>query len=131
MASFSSYRDAAAALPADATWSSSFGYPGVGGYAEYHRDARGDRYIIQNGEFGDAWTMRPESPYGSNLPVFPCFRLIAERDEARAAIRAAREELTWIEHYLTSSKFHEDNTVQVRTDILPKIAAVRFSLCGQ
>jgi hypothetical protein len=50
-----------------------FGNPGDGGFAEYWRDARGDRYIIQNGEFGDRWTMRPESPYGSNLPVFPCF----------------------------------------------------------
>lgn len=73
MASFPSYSAAAAALPADCVWSASFGYPGVGGYAEYHRDSRGDRYIIQNGEFGDAWTMRPASPYGSNLPVFPCF----------------------------------------------------------
>jgi hypothetical protein len=60
-------------------------------------------------------------------------RLIAERDEARAAIRAAREELTWIEHYLTGAKFAAPDAdyVHVRTDILPKIAAVRFSLCGQ
>jgi hypothetical protein len=50
-----------------------FGNPGDGGFAEYWRDERGDRFIIQNGEFGDNWTMRPESPYGSSLPVFPCF----------------------------------------------------------
>lgn len=58
-------------------------------------------------------------------------QLKAERDEARAAIREARELLTELECYLTSSKFHEDNTVQVRTDILPKIARVRFGLLDQ
>lgn len=55
-------------------------------------------------------------------------RLINEREEAWQQIRAARDMLTDIERYLTSSKFHEDNTVQVRTDILPKIAAARFAL---
>jgi len=73
MASFQFYSEARAALPDDAEWSSSFGYPGQGGFAEYYRDPRGDRFIIQNGECGDSWTMRPESPYGNNLPVFPCF----------------------------------------------------------
>jgi hypothetical protein len=60
-------------------------------------------------------------------------RLTNEREEAWAAIRAAREELTQIEHYLTSSKFTAPDCdyVHVRTDILPKIASVRFSLCGQ
>lgn len=60
-------------------------------------------------------------------------RLISERDEAHTVIRAAREELTRIEHYLTSSKFTAPDAdyVHVRTDILPKIASVRFSLCGQ
>jgi hypothetical protein len=56
-------------------------------------------------------------------------RLIGEREEAWQQIREAREALTELEHYLTSSKFHEDNTVQVRTDILPKIARIRFGLC--
>ena len=58
-------------------------------------------------------------------------RLISERDEARAAIREARDMLTDIELYLTGRKFHEEDYVHVRTDILPKIAAVRFGLCGQ
>lgn len=57
-------------------------------------------------------------------------QLVSDRDEAWQQIREARDALTEMEHYLTSSKFHEDNTVQVRTDILPKIARVRFSLCG-
>jgi hypothetical protein len=57
-------------------------------------------------------------------------RLINERDEAWQQIRQAREALMYLEHYLTSSKFHEDNTVQVHTDILPKISAIRFSLIG-
>ena len=57
-------------------------------------------------------------------------RLTSERDEARAAIRAAREELASIECYLTSSKFAAPDCdyVHVRTDILPKIAKVRFGL---
>lgn len=57
-------------------------------------------------------------------------RLTAERDAALAAIREAREELTWIEQYLTSSKFAapDSDYVHVRTDILPKIAKVRFGL---
>jgi hypothetical protein len=57
-------------------------------------------------------------------------QLIRDRDEARKAASDARWALTLLEHYLTSSKFHEDNTVQVRTDILPKIADIRFMLCG-
>lgn len=57
MTGFDTYRDAAALLPADTKWSSSFGYPGEGGYAEYHRDQAGRRYVIENGRFGDAWTI--------------------------------------------------------------------------
>jgi hypothetical protein len=54
-------------------------------------------------------------------------RLIHERDAAWAQIRAARERLDEIEHYLTSAQFPDD-FVHVRTDILPKIANVRFGL---
>lgn len=52
-------------------------------------------------------------------------RLKAERDEAIAELAALRDGIVEIELYLMSSKFHEDNTVQVRTDILPKLAALR------
>jgi hypothetical protein len=57
-------------------------------------------------------------------------RLISERDEARATVRNARELLTEIELYLTSSKFAapDSDYVHVRTDILPKIARARFAL---
>ena len=48
---FNSYSDAAAQLPLDAKWSSSFGHPGEGGYCEYHRDSAGKRYIIENGSY--------------------------------------------------------------------------------
>lgn len=60
-------------------------------------------------------------------------RLISERDEARAVIRDARNALTDIERYLSSAKFvwPQNDYVHVRTDILPKIASVRFALCGQ
>ena len=56
------YNEIIAQLPADTKWSSSFGYPGEGGYCEYHRDAQGKRYIIQNGDYMAvrpfAWTVR-------------------------------------------------------------------------
>jgi hypothetical protein len=57
-------------------------------------------------------------------------RLISERDSAQATIRQARELLTEIELYLTSSKFAapDSDYVHVRTDILPKIARARFAL---
>jgi hypothetical protein len=42
------YQDAIKTLPLGAKWSSSFGNPGDGGYAEYHR-AGDDRYLIKNG----------------------------------------------------------------------------------
>jgi hypothetical protein len=60
-------------------------------------------------------------------------RLIRERDEAIATVREARNALTDIERYLTSAKFSvpDADYVHVRTDILPKIAQVRFGLCGQ
>lgn len=57
MVGFDTYREASAFLPADTKWSSSFGYPGEGGYCEYHRDPAGKRYTIQNGQWGDAWTI--------------------------------------------------------------------------
>ena len=43
------YQEAAAQLPADAKWSSSFGNPGEGGYTEYHHQPDGTRWIIGNG----------------------------------------------------------------------------------
>jgi hypothetical protein len=57
-------------------------------------------------------------------------RVIRERDEAHQQLRQVREMLCGIEHYLTSTKFTnspDDDYVHVRTDILPKIAAVRFA----
>lgn len=56
-------------------------------------------------------------------------RIIRERDEAFRQLRQVREMLCEIEHYLTSAKFTsspDHDYVHVRTDILPKIAAVRF-----
>lgn len=57
-------------------------------------------------------------------------RLISERDEAWQAMREARDMLSEIERYLTSSKFAAPDCdyVHVRTDILPKIARARFAL---
>lgn len=52
-------------------------------------------------------------------------RLTAERDEARAQLAATEAALTDLMVYLTSSKFHADDTVHVRTDILPKLSALR------
>ena len=43
------YQEAAAQLPADAKWSSSFGNPGEGGYIECHRQPDGTCWIIGNG----------------------------------------------------------------------------------
>ncbi|VTZ26214.1 conserved hypothetical protein [Methylocella tundrae] len=57
-------------------------------------------------------------------------RVIRERDEAHQQLRQVRHMLRDIEHYLTSTKFTnspDDDYVHVRTDILPKIAAVRFA----
>lgn len=57
-------------------------------------------------------------------------RLIQERDEAQRIAREARDMLAEVEIYLTSSKFSAPDAdyVHVRTDILPKISAVRFKL---
>jgi hypothetical protein len=57
-------------------------------------------------------------------------RLTTERDEAQQTLRDARDMLTDLELYLTSSKFAAPDCdyVHVRTDILPKIARVRFKL---
>ena len=45
------YNEVFASLPRDAKWSSCFGYPGGGGYVEYHRDSRGVRYVVSNGDW--------------------------------------------------------------------------------
>jgi hypothetical protein len=53
------YQQAAAQLPQHAEWSCSFGYPGEGGYVEYHRDAFGNRYVLTNGRYdgpANVWT---------------------------------------------------------------------------
>ena len=42
------YSEARNALPADAKWSCSFGYPGEGGYSEYWR-VDGKRFEVSNG----------------------------------------------------------------------------------
>jgi hypothetical protein len=57
-------------------------------------------------------------------------RITQERDDALATIREAREQLMHLQHYLTSSKFAAPDAdyVHVRTDILPKISAVSFTL---
>jgi len=57
-------------------------------------------------------------------------RLLQERDEALATIRAARKQLTDLQHYLTSDKFQgpDNDYVHVRTDILPKIMGIFFTL---
>lgn len=52
-------------------------------------------------------------------------RLKAERDEARARLTETEAALTCLLSYLSSSKFHDDNTVQVRTDIAPKLMDIR------
>jgi hypothetical protein len=54
--------------------------------------------------------------------------LTTERDEALGKIREARQALTDLQRYLSSAKFHEDNTVQIRTDIGPKILDICFGL---
>ena len=62
---FKSYSEAAAQLPSGAKWSSSFGYPGEGGYCEYHRTAEGTRFVIENGSWSAiapfTWTLREAS----------------------------------------------------------------------
>lgn len=40
-----------ALLPADAEWSCSFGYPGEGGFKEYHRTKAGECWQITNGSY--------------------------------------------------------------------------------
>jgi hypothetical protein len=59
-----SYGAASSVLPADATWSASFGNPGCGGYVELFRTPRGERFTISNGRYDDvapfAWTVVKE-----------------------------------------------------------------------
>jgi len=45
------YAQAVGQIPAPAHWSSSFGNPGVGGYAEFWRDRNGRRWIVENGPY--------------------------------------------------------------------------------
>lgn len=45
------YAEALAKLPEDATISTTFGYPGEGGYSEFHRRPDGRRYEITNGPY--------------------------------------------------------------------------------
>lgn len=60
-------------------------------------------------------------------------RLMSERDEARETIRETRNELTDLIRYLSSSKFTAPDCdyVHVRTDMLPKLMALQFKLCGE
>lgn len=48
-------KEAYAALPANAKWSCSFGYPGEGGFSERFKTPEGKRYEISNGRWGDEW----------------------------------------------------------------------------
>ena len=50
-------------------------------------------------------------------------RLTRERDEAQATIRATRDELREIIHYLQTPKFHGagNDYVHISTDIMPKL----------
>ena len=56
--------------------------------------------------------------------------LTAARDDAQATIAAAELELVSLMAYLSSPKFYEDNTVQIRTDLYPKLMALRSTLMG-
>ena len=67
------------------------------------------------------------------MPGNHIHRIMREREEAHQQLRQVREMLCDIERYLTSAKFTnspDDDYVHVRTDILPKIAAVRFAAIG-
>ena len=47
------YQQATNKLPEGSKWSSSFGYPGEGGYCDFWRDRDGKRYQVSNGKYGD------------------------------------------------------------------------------
>ena len=47
-------QEARARLPADAKWSSSFGYPGEERYVEYWRDAANRRFVLKKN--GQTWS---------------------------------------------------------------------------
>lgn len=60
-------------------------------------------------------------------------RLTSDRDQARTVTCDTRRDLTDLIVYLSSSKFTAPDCdyVHVRTDILPKLMALQFSLCGE
>lgn len=55
------YNEATDLLPADSVLTSTFGYPGEGGYNEFHRAPDGTRWVISNGDYFDCqrnvWTI--------------------------------------------------------------------------
>lgn len=53
------YAEARAAIPADAVWSSVFGWPGECPFSEFWRTPDGKRYRIDNGrnEWAMNWTV--------------------------------------------------------------------------
>ena len=60
-------------------------------------------------------------------------QLTKERNEARQTVAETRQQLTDLIVYLTSDKFggpDTDYVRNVRTDILPKLSAIQFSLYG-
>jgi hypothetical protein len=59
-------------------------------------------------------------------------RLIRERDEAQASLRAVREALTDMQRYYTSSKFHgpDNDYTYVSTDLMPKLREATFLTIG-
>lgn len=57
-ATFPTMSEAYAVLPADAEWSSSFGYPGQSPFDEYYRDVTGQRWhVARRGEYPEQWTV--------------------------------------------------------------------------
>lgn len=62
------YEQALAAMPEGFEWSSSFGYPGEGGYTEFWRNAAGTRWTVSNGTW---MAFAPFSWVASELAPMP------------------------------------------------------------
>jgi hypothetical protein len=57
-------------------------------------------------------------------------RLTQERDDARATLASAQDELTRLMAYLDSPKFAwpEGDYVHIRTDLMPKLVSLRSAM---
>ena len=84
---YKTYREARAQLPAGATWSCSFGYPGEGGYVECWRLPDGVRWDIKNGAWDDghAWTCAPRPLSPATLAKLEAEQDAWLEDDARRA----------------------------------------------